>query len=102
MKTSNFLAVATLAILAATSPVQAASITWNSPVTISGDNDVSTNGTLVAAHNLNGATGNATVNTVPFTGSTSSSSLGTYFSMSGFYGTSQNLYTGSATPFGGL
>jgi hypothetical protein len=31
-----------------------AHITWNSPTTISGDRDVSTSGTLVAAYNIGG------------------------------------------------
>jgi hypothetical protein len=41
-----------------------APITWNGPVTISGDTNVSTDGTLVAAFNMDGPA--VTVNGVPF------------------------------------
>ena len=46
-------------------PVCAATITWGAPTTISGDVDVSTDGTLVAAKNT--TSGSPTINGVPFT-----------------------------------
>lgn len=45
-----------------------APVTWGNPTTISGDTNVNTDGTLVAAFNLNGA--DVTVNGVTFTGLT--------------------------------
>lgn len=45
--------------------VSAATITWGTPTTISGDADVSTNGTLFGAHAT--ASGSPTINGVPFT-----------------------------------
>ena len=56
--------VAGIIVLAAASPAQAASISWGAATRITGDTDVSTNGVLVVAHNLNGAA--TTLNTVPF------------------------------------
>jgi hypothetical protein len=49
-------------------PLFAAPIIWGSPTIISGDSDVRTDGTLVAAFNLNGA--DVTVNGVTFAGLT--------------------------------
>jgi hypothetical protein len=56
--------VVALALLAA-SQVQAAFMTWRAPVQISGDSDVVTDGTLVAAYSV-GATSSTTVNGVTF------------------------------------
>jgi len=59
------------AMLAAAVPVYASSITWGAIHGISGDNDVSTNGSLVGAFNLGGPAVNSTViNGVNFTGLT--------------------------------
>jgi hypothetical protein len=63
------LVLLTIALLAALgTPIFGAPIIWGSPTIISGDSDVSTNGTLVAAFNLNGA--DVTVNAVTFAGLT--------------------------------
>lgn len=63
----SLLAGALLGLTAATS--SAATITWGLPTNISGDSDVSTNGTLVAAYNIGvSGVGNTTVNGVTFTG----------------------------------
>ena len=54
---------------------RAASVTWNNPVAITGDTDVSTTGTLTYAYCWSGTS--TTVNGVNFTGTTSASSGGT-------------------------
>lgn len=56
--------VAGVIVLAAISTAQAAPISWGAATRITGDTDVSTNGVLVTARNLNGAA--TTVNTVSF------------------------------------
>ncbi len=71
--------VAGIIALAAVSPAQAAPISWGAATNITGDTDVSTNGVLVAAYNINGA--DTTVNTVSFetlnVGSVTDTSSGT-------------------------
>jgi hypothetical protein len=68
MKLAELLTAAVCA-LAVTPPTHAAIITWGAASNISGDTDVSTDGTLVGAFNI-GAPGvaNTTVNGVLFTG----------------------------------
>lgn len=60
---------ALLGVVAVASPAHAGIITWGAPTNISGDTDVSTNGTLVGAFNIGGpGVGSTTVNGVTFTG----------------------------------
>jgi len=68
MKFTHLLTAAVCALVL-TSPTHAATVTWGAATNISGDTDVSTNGTLVGAINI-GAPGvaNTTVNGVLFTG----------------------------------
>lgn len=68
MKLALLLSAAACALVV-TSSLHAAIITWGAATNISGDSDVSTNGTLVGAFNI-GAPGvaNTTVNGVLFTG----------------------------------
>jgi fibronectin-binding autotransporter adhesin len=54
--------------------VQAATITWNTPVTVSGDTDVATTGNPLYAYN--GANSTASVNGVSFTGESSTATWG--------------------------
>ena len=76
--------------------VTAASIAWNSPFTIAGDADVSTNGSLVYACDVSGAA--ATVNTVLFAGSFSGN-----ITVTGSAGYAGNSFVGGASaPWSGL
>ena len=63
--------------------MDAASITWGAPATISGDADVSTNGGLLYAYDDSNIS--ATVNTVTFTAGNSASALGANITISGYY-----------------
>jgi hypothetical protein len=92
-------------LLGAGTPAGAAPITWGPPITIKGDADVDTTGTLVGALNLGLPTTNTTVNGVPFTGLslTFVQSSGPFsFSVSGFgfFGESSSGSTNS--PFSAL
>ena len=60
------------ALMASNLVARAASVTWNTPVTIAGDTDVSTSGTLAYAYCWSGTP--TTVNGVNFTGTTSATS----------------------------
>ncbi len=73
---------------------KAASITWNTPVAIAGDVDVSTSGTLAYAYCWSGIS--TTVNGVSFTGTTSTSSGGANVALSGF-GNNNTSFTGSGS-----
>jgi autotransporter-associated beta strand protein len=74
---------------------RAASITWNTPVTIAGDTDVSTTGTLAYAYCWSGIS--STVNGVNFTGTTSATnSGGTDVTLTGF-GNNFSSYLGSGS-----
>ena len=74
--------------------VKAASITWNTPVAIAGDADVSTSGTLTYAYCWSGIS--TTVNGVSFTGTTSTSSGGANVTLSGL-GNNNTSFTGSGS-----
>ena len=77
--------VALMTAVLSTIPTFAASITWNTPVTISGDTNVATSGALVYAYDESN-TGTA-VNSVAFTAGNSTTSLGGgNVTMSGFTG----------------
>ncbi len=89
-------ALAALELTAAAAP-----ITWAPPVTIAGDTDVSTAGTLLYAYNNSGT--NATVNTVPFAGVTGSTAWSTnLFFGSGWSSTAMAFGSSSGTPWNGL
>lgn len=61
--------LACLLLILGAAPVNAGIIVWSAPQGISGDADVSTNGTLVGALNIGASgVGNTTVNGVTFTG----------------------------------
>ncbi|MEI7901170.1 MAG: invasin domain 3-containing protein [bacterium] len=93
-------ALALLALLAMTAtPASAASITWGTATTITGDSDVSTNGTFKYAYHWNAA--NQTVNGVTFTGTTSTNAGGSDVGLAGF-DAQYDAFTGSTTPFTGL
>ncbi len=87
--------VALLPVLAASSTL-AASIAWNPPVTVTGDTDVATSGSLLYAGGFSGTT--ATVNSVPFAGSISGN-----ITVSGSAGTVGNAFAGGTSlPWAGL
>lgn len=95
MKFGSSLKIIALGMLVAFNPsARAASITWNSPVTIGGDSDVSTNGTVVYACCWSGIS--TTVNGVSFTGTTSANSGGTGVTLTGF-GNNYYGFTGSGS-----
>jgi len=71
---------------------RAASIIWNTPVTISGDYDVFNGGSLVYACGVSGT--NATVNTVPFAGSFSGN-----VTVNGSAGSVGNAFAGGSSGF---
>ena len=72
-------------------------ISWANPVTISGDTDVFTAGTLNYAYDLSNTS--ATVNGVSFFGANSTTSLGADVSLAGFDGGNYNGYLiGTASP----
>ncbi|MEI8290848.1 MAG: MBG domain-containing protein [Verrucomicrobiota bacterium] len=76
-------------------------ITWNTPVTISGAADISTNGTGLYAYNNSSSA--ATVNNVTFTGVNSFTAWGTGVTLGGWNGTSTSAFTGGAsTPWNNL
>jgi hypothetical protein len=77
---------------------RAATITWGTATTISGDTDVSTVGTFLGAYSLNA--GGGTINGVTFT-SNSSGTLGSNFTFS-TAGTGYNSFGGNANPYNGL
>jgi fibronectin-binding autotransporter adhesin len=74
--------IALAAFIAFSLTARAASITWNTPVAISGDANVTTNGTLVYAYCWSGTS--TTVNGVNFTGTTSANSGGADVTLNGF------------------
>ena len=91
---------------------QAASITWNAPVTIASDGDISTTGTLAYAYCWSGIS--TIVNGVNFTGTTSANSAGTDVTMTnmgnnytsfgsgpGLSAAYQNMLTGGDYNFSG-
>ena len=82
--------------------VQAATITWNTPVTISGDTDVATTGNPLYAYN--GANSTASVNGVSFTGENSVSTWGNVgFSVStSTIGGTTTAYGVASSPFNSL
>ncbi len=84
--------------LGATSFHISGGITWGTNVTISGDSDAFTGGTLLYAYDWAGA--NAIVNGIAFTG-TSSSSAGTNVSISGI-GSNYHGFTSGTAPFSTL
>lgn len=103
--------VAAALILAATTPsawawAEGSVITWGSPTNISGDSDVNTTGTLVAAFNMNGP--DVTVNgvtfasfTFPFMATTATNGAFTFTESPGHMLAESSL--GSAnSPFNGL
>jgi autotransporter-associated beta strand protein len=71
---STLLLFVMMAGLFAVPVLHAAGITWNTPVTISGDTDVATSGALVYAYDESNL--GATVNTVAFAAGSSTTSLG--------------------------
>jgi autotransporter-associated beta strand protein len=91
---SLFTVIAFSAVMAVPWRVFAASITWNTPVAISGDTDVSTAGLLTYAYCWSGTS--TTVNGVSFTGTTSGNSGGTDVTLSGF-GNNNTPFTGSGS-----
>ena len=113
MKSPSLLSIITLGTLIAFNlSASAASTTWNTPVTIASDSDVSTSGTLAYAYCWSGIS--TTVNGVNFTGTTSASSGGTDLTMSnlgnnytsfgsgpGFSAAYQNMLTGGDYNFSG-
>jgi autotransporter-associated beta strand protein len=82
--------------------VQAATITWNTPVTISGDIDVATTGNLLYAYN--GANSTVSVNGVSFTGENSTTTWGSVgISISGGGSANTTAYgSGSGSPWSSL
>ncbi|MCX6876933.1 MAG: hypothetical protein NTW21_24430 [Verrucomicrobia bacterium] len=74
-------------------------ITWGPAITIAGDSDVSTTGTLAYAYHWN--TGDQTVNGVTFTGTTSQTAGGSDVDLAGF-AAHHPAFTGSTTPFTSL
>ena len=82
------------ALIAFNLSARAASITWNTPVTIAADTDVSTTGMPVYAYCWSGTS--TTVNGVNFTGTTSASSGGTDVTLIGF-GNNYTSFTGSGS-----
>lgn len=82
------------ALIAFNLSARAASITWNTPVTIAGDTDVSTTGMVVYAYCWSGTS--TTVNGVNFTGTTSTSSGGTDVTMNNL-GNNYTSFTGSGS-----
>ena len=80
--------------------VQAATITWNTPVTVSGDTDVATTGNPLYAYN--GANSTASVNGVSFTGENSTTTWGSVgISISGGGG-NYSGYGASGSPWNSL
>jgi autotransporter-associated beta strand protein len=82
------------ALMASTMIARAASVTWNTPVTITGDTDVSTTGALVYAYCWSGTS--TTVNGVSFTGTTSTSSGGANVALTGI-GNNTTSFNGSGS-----
>ncbi|MDD5672792.1 MAG: Ig-like domain-containing protein [Chitinivibrionales bacterium] len=79
-------------------PPAGGSITWGTPMNITGDADISTNGTLVYAYNWSGS--NQTINGVTFTGTSSIGNAGNIV-LAGGTGTVQ-LYQPFQQPATGL
>ena len=80
----------------------AAAVTFTAPVTIAGDSDVVTNGTLVFAYNW--ANAPQTVNGVPFAGTAATTGVGTDLSMSWLGGGIDNsgAFSSASAPFSAL
>src|ERR1035437_7889850 len=100
LKTLLLGALGALSLLTAHT-ARAATITWSDPVTIAGDTDVSTTGTLLYAYDWNNSA--QTVNGVPFAGTAvSSGNVGTNLTLSAWSGTGTQVITspslGNAAP----
>jgi hypothetical protein len=95
----NSMFVALMAAMLSTVSAFAASITWNTPVTIAGDTDVATTGSLLYAYN--GANSTVSVNGVSFTGANSTTTWGSV-TFSGNGGSTTGAYAGSGTPWSSL
>jgi hypothetical protein len=76
-----------------------AAVVWGTNVTVSGDSDVFTDGTLLYAYNWSGT--NGTVNGVAFTGATNATPGGGAVTVTGIGGYSAG-FTSSSAPFSGL
>ncbi len=61
------IALAVTCLVVVTTSTQGAIVTWGTPTTITGDTDVITTGSLVAAYDYNEDAGSVTINTVTFT-----------------------------------
>lgn len=91
MKTATLAAgflSASLVMLGAAVPTDAAVVNWATPVTISGDADVMTGGTFKFAYDWQNST--QTVNGVIFTGTTGMASVGSDLTLSGFNQSNHN------------
>ncbi len=80
--------------------VSAANITWNTPVTVVGDTDATTNGALLYAYDESGAA--ATVNSVSFAAGNSTTSLGGNVTISGISAGTYGSFGASGTPWNNL
>jgi len=106
VKSSTLKSMSALAVVAATavallpSTVSAASITWGAAKTISADTDVSTSGGLLYAYDESNA--GAVVNTVSFTGASSTTALGANVTISGISAGTYGAYGASGTGWNGL
>jgi len=92
--------LAAVVALALPPVASAASITWGTPVTISGDTDVSTNGGLLYAYDESGV--GAVVNTVTFAAGNSTTSLGGNVTISGISAGTYGGFGASAAPWTNL
>ncbi|MFT5129485.1 MAG: hypothetical protein ACI8W8_003107 [Rhodothermales bacterium] len=81
-------------------PLHAETITWGAASTISGDADAQTDGTLEYAYAWSNLS--RTVNTVPFTGSSSGAGAGTDVVFSGISGNAGTAYASAGNPWDGL
>jgi autotransporter-associated beta strand protein len=83
------------------SSASGAAIQWGAPVTISGEPDVATSGTLAYAYDNSNAS--TTVNGVPFAAGNSGTAFGANVAMSGFVASSTGAFgSGSGSPWNGL
>ena len=94
-------AAATVVLLTQGPAAKAAAVVFATPVTIAGDTDVNSAGTLAYAYDFNGTAGNNTVNNVTFTGQTGFSGSVGSLTLSGFQG-NHTPFGGSGTGFSGL
>ena len=91
-----------IAFTLASGCVRAAAVIFTAPVTIAGDSDVATNGTLVFAYNW--ANASQTVSGVPFAGTAATTSVGADLSMSWLGGGIDNsgAFSAGSEPFSSL